>query len=387
MIDVSYLYGVSYLIKFIIVDVICNHNFSFNLIVGRFCMIKDSNFIDLKNELSKAVVAFEKRNEDYRLYFNNHSSFQVFKDNLNHLYCKFIDEVRDNLGGFKTDEKSQVYLEMLLHVFEILDEQNGTFPDFVATHRNVKMVSKINTKLSCIHTNPDDLTQMLAYFQYQKKVIQKSVKFIMVFHKKCKKSKFNRNNLVASWKDELKEFYPDMTRIKVHLNELTLLSEKMKYLQEERNCLSKVFQKQGKDIYSSPINLFFESRIECFKDLLIEENHKVQEEKLFLSKNSENQINHQSKSIVSNQLKWTESKTALVELIYALHSSQSINDGKDGIKKIAQLFESMFDIDLGDVYHTFSEVRSRKIEQTKFLDHLKDSLLSKMKEIDEKITL
>jgi len=83
-------------------------------------------------------------------------------------------------------------------------------------------------------------------------------------------------------------------------------------------------------------------------------------------------------------LNWTESKAALVELIYALHSSNSINKGKVEIKTIAKFFENLFSIELGDVYHTFLDIRNRKIEKTKFIDLLKDSLLSKMKEIDEK---
>ena len=81
---------------------------------------------------------------------------------------------------------------------------------------------------------------------------------------------------------------------------------------------------------------------------------------------------------------WTESKVALVELIYALHSSQSINRGRVEIKEIARLFEIIFDIQLGDIYRIFLEVRSRKIEQTKYMDYLKDSLIRRMDEADGK---
>lgn len=81
---------------------------------------------------------------------------------------------------------------------------------------------------------------------------------------------------------------------------------------------------------------------------------------------------------------WTESKVALVELIYALHSSQSINKGRVEIKEIARLFEIVFNIQLGDIYRIFLEVRGRKIEQTKYMDYLKDSLLRRMDEADGK---
>ena len=86
----------------------------------------------------------------------------------------------------------------------------------------------------------------------------------------------------------------------------------------------------------------------------------------------------------SSKLHWTESKAAMVELIYALHSSESINEGKLDIKEITEVFERMFNIQLGDVYHTFLEVRNRKIERTKFIDHLKKSLIKRMDKADEK---
>ena len=50
---------------------------------------------------------------------------------------------------------------------------------------------------------------------------------------------------------------------------------------------------------------------------------------------------------------------------------------------IAKTFENTLNISLGDFYHTFMELKSRKINRTKFLDNLKESLLKKMDEEDE----
>lgn len=342
-------------------------------------MIQEENFLNLKEELSKATIAFEKIEDGYKIYFNNYSDYCDFEHHLSALYYEFINEVRNNLITFKIDKEAEIYLEMLLHVFEILDEQIKVCPDLVSPHTNVKIVSKSNAKLSCIHSSFYDFSGMMAYFQYQKKIIYKSRKFILTYQEKCKKT-YNKVENYQSWKDELKEFYPEMMRVKDKTNKFSLLPEKIKYLQKERRNLSKQFQKDGKNLYSSPLNFFFESRIECLKDLLLVQNDVLNvNQDLNLCKDSKNE------NSTFHRFKWTESKAALVELIYGLHSSKSINDGREGIKSIAQLFESMFDIDLGDVYHTFSEVRNRKIEQTKFLDHLKDSLLSKMQETDEKI--
>ena len=51
---------------------------------------------------------------------------------------------------------------------------------------------------------------------------------------------------------------------------------------------------------------------------------------------------------------------------------------------IAKTFENMFNIDLGDFYHSYLELKGRKINRTKFLDSLRDALIKRMDEQDEK---
>ncbi|CAI9685705.1 RteC domain-containing protein [Elizabethkingia anophelis] len=92
--------------------------------------------------------------------------------------------------------------------------------------------------------------------------------------------------------------------------------------------------------------------------------------------------NNQRKSRYHASLNWAESKTALTELIYALHSQGAF--GNADIIAIAKTFENTFNISLGDFYHTFMELKSRKINRTKFLDSLRDALIRKMDEEDEK---
>ena len=50
---------------------------------------------------------------------------------------------------------------------------------------------------------------------------------------------------------------------------------------------------------------------------------------------------------------------------------------------MASACEQIFNIDLGDFYRTFLEIRSRKINQTKFIDKLKESLIHRMGQSDE----
>lgn len=81
---------------------------------------------------------------------------------------------------------------------------------------------------------------------------------------------------------------------------------------------------------------------------------------------------------------WTDTKIALIELLYALDSLGSINKGNIDISKLSKYLERIFNIDLGDIYHTFGEIKLRKKERTKFLDNLKNALIKRMDESDEK---
>ena len=84
-----------------------------------------------------------------------------------------------------------------------------------------------------------------------------------------------------------------------------------------------------------------------------------------------------------SKLFWTGSKTDLIELLYALHASESINGGTVDIKEMASHFEHFYNIDLGNYYHTFIEIRSRKTSKTRFLDKLIELLNQRMESLDE----
>src|SRR5690625_721779 len=84
------------------------------------------------------------------------------------------------------------------------------------------------------------------------------------------------------------------------------------------------------------------------------------------------------------RLNWTGSKAAMIELIYALHSQRVFDNGNADIKVITKAFERTFNVDLGDFYHTYLELKNRKVNRTKFLDSLREGLIKKMDEQDEK---
>ena len=71
---------------------------------------------------------------------------------------------------------------------------------------------------------------------------------------------------------------------------------------------------------------------------------------------------------------WTDSKNALIELVYALYASGAISHGKIGIRKISLMFQILFRVPLGDLHHSFHRMKTRVGSRTAFLDQLKISL-------------
>jgi len=82
-------------------------------------------------------------------------------------------------------------------------------------------------------------------------------------------------------------------------------------------------------------------------------------------------------------LVWTGTKTALIELIYALYSDDILNHGAADLKTITSGFEDFFNIKLDQIYKTYSEIKERRGSRTKFLDELTVHLQYKMDKDDQ----
>jgi len=97
----------------------------------------------------------------------------------------------------------------------------------------------------------------------------------------------------------------------------------------------------------------------------------------------DNKAPEKSQHNPNTKLTWTSSKVALTELVYALHSEGVFNNGATDLKDIAEYFEHIFEINLGQYRRTFLEVRVRKGERTKFINSLKKGLVKRMDNTDD----
>lgn len=84
-----------------------------------------------------------------------------------------------------------------------------------------------------------------------------------------------------------------------------------------------------------------------------------------------------------NSQHWTDIKTAIVELIYAIHETESVNNGNISHKLLTAIFSKAFNVDLSDLYSIFLEIRRRE-NRTEYLHWMIKVLEKRMDYLDRK---
>lgn len=186
----------------------------------------------------------------------------------------------------------------------------------------------------------------------------------------------------------LKKYYnKELIKLKSFFdNEL----EFYKYYRSGNSYLDYKYFLRGKfDIKLSLDNYYFEADISFstshdFKVAKILANDLIQlyiENKLIMIDNKE--IGEKSQRKPNVKMTWTAPKVSLIELLYALHTEGVFNNGAADLKEIAEYFEHIFEIDLGQYRRAFLEIRARKNDKTKFISTLNEALLKRMENSDE----
>lgn len=79
---------------------------------------------------------------------------------------------------------------------------------------------------------------------------------------------------------------------------------------------------------------------------------------------------------------WTDSKADLIELAYGIYAHGSVNHGKADIKDIITSLEIIFNVNLGNFYRTFQNLRIRKKNRAPYWDATKNDLIKMMDNTD-----
>ncbi|MBL7886834.1 MAG: RteC domain-containing protein [Flavobacterium sp.] len=245
----------------------------------------------------------------------------------------------------------------------------------------VILTSIANLKKTVSKNNFKSDTEEIQFFKELKpQFTSKLIYFNMVYKIEMKRP--NGGNRILK-----KYYHNELLKLKLFFdNEL----EFYQYYRSGSTYLDyKYFQRGKFDIKLALDNYYFEtdttfSTSHDFKVAQILANDLLQlylENQLIMIENKDTTEKTQRKPNV--KMTWTSPKVSLTELIYALHTEGVFNNGAADLKEIAEYFEHIFEIDLGQYRRAFLEIRARKNDKTKFITTLNEALLKRMENSDE----
>tara|TARA_R110002049_G_scaffold306632_1_gene505409 strand:- start:816 stop:1655 length:840 start_codon:yes stop_codon:yes gene_type:complete len=264
-----------------------------------------------------------------------------------------------------------------------LDEVNEkNLNDFSNVEKGIKISRKYLQQLRVVLRKRNFINKEneILFFKKQKPFIYGQLKFYAKLYKYLMQKprgtdKSKRSYLDAEIK-KLQEYY--------YYN-----SEFIKYYRQNATFLDEFYFLRGNDnigLLSDTSHFYTDAEFSTSHDNAVAKilaydlllNHYTNE--LNDLKKSTRKISSNEKLLESLNLTWTSNKIDLIELVYALIASGAV---KGDIKDLATAFEKLLDIDLGNYYRSFLEIRGRKEDFARFLDLLKTSLIKKIKEADD----
>lgn len=262
-----------------------------------------------------------------------------------------------------------------------IDSEN--LKDFSVVEKGIKISRKYLQELRIIVRNDEfsHKNDEIIFFKEQKPFIYARLKFY------AKLYEFLLNKPAGSIQQQRDYIDNEIQRLQKH-NQRNL--DFIKYYRENATHFDKFYFVRGKDnisLASDTSHFYTDAEFSTSHDNMIAKimaydlliNHYQQELKNLRNIEKGSKSN-QATNLNSSEkyLKWTASKTDLIELIYALQTSGAIEDGMEPIKVLASAFEKIFNTNLGNFYRTYLEIKERKNDRTKFLDKMKITLLNKM---------
>ncbi|WP_437371260.1 RteC domain-containing protein [Maribacter litoralis] len=255
----------------------------------------------------------------------------------------------------------------------------------VRAEKGIKIIKEVlnKTRNSVVNRSFKSKQKEIHFFKVVKpKVFSKLIYYVKLFNIESKRPR-------GSNKSQIKYFNSHIERLQIYFNDNL---EFYHYYRRNATSLDEQYFLRGKAdirLYPDTFHFFSDEQFSTSHDCTVATilaydmlivHLKTEIDKLENNNGMETAIPPFRKQ---SKLFWTGHKTDLIELIYALHSCGAINSGTADIKEMAAACEQIFNIDLGNYYHTFIEIRSRKANNTKFIDKLKESLIKRFRELDE----
>ena len=232
----------------------------------------------------------------------------------------------------------------------------------------------LDLKTKTLQEGFEDEAEEINFFKNIKpQILGKLIYYNKVFRIETSCPVYNGKMYYAYFSNELKV-------LKQEFSEHIRNSDFYRYYRSGRTDHDRDYYTLGKINYSMGLNSFVfevDSNQSTYYDYKVARI--IANELLYNYLLSKTDIDYNADQTIQNSasvkdLFWTDSKNALIELIYALYAAGAISHGKVGIRKINLAFFILFKIHLGDIHHAFHRMKDRTGSRTAFIDQLKVSL-------------
>jgi hypothetical protein len=257
---------------------------------------------------------------------------------------------------------------------KLVGENSNNLIDESCTLTTYLRVLLFDLKNKILQEGFEDEAEEINFFKNIKpQILGKLIYYNKVFRIETSCPVYNGKMYHAYFTNELEE-------LKQEFNEHIRNSDFYRYYRSGRTDHDREYYMLGKINYSMGLNSFVfevDSNHSTYYDYKVARI--IANELLYTYLISKTDIDHIADQTLQNSesvkdLFWSDSKNALIELIYALYAAGVISHGKVGIRKINLAFFILFKIHLGDIHHAFHRMKDRTGSRTAFIDQLKVSL-------------
>jgi len=309
-------------------------------------MINNQSFEALKAELSRAVFALKKQANGSTLQVFNNTSFLGFKNKLISLQLEFNTEIHNNLRKISSQKDAELYFEMLLTSLALLK-------DLICSS---EIESIIYNKKEGF--NQAQINQQKDYVYFKKDIIDQCINIASSCKQKMKENNLRSDNENIACMHVLAEFAPYLSKYREALNNIYSQQEKIKFLNRKRQEIAPLFREKSIDLYNSPINVWFETRIEACREAIVQKKKK-------------------HKKVKRKGLTWLLSANDFLEIIMSLDLIKAIgNDNGNPISKKVMVneFSKFLGVKKIPDYESRMIKLSNRVNPTAFLDRLHNKL-------------
>ncbi|MDD4991820.1 MAG: RteC domain-containing protein [Paludibacter sp.] len=234
------------------------------------------------------------------------------------------------------------------------------------------------------YTFKDEDEEILFFKEIKPGILSQLIYFIKINNIESKRP-------MGSIENQQKYLLHELEKLTVYFNNHL---EFYRYYRMNSTFLDEIFFLRGKDdlhLHIDNLMIYIDPDFSTSQDYMVAKIMANDRLEVFLKSELETlsllnvcQSGYSQIGYIDQTFQWSDSKTALTELIYALYEMGSItkvNNSRYDIRELTAFFEQIFNIRLTDVYRTFIEIKGRATP-TKYIDNLRTILLRKIEEED-----